>query len=632
MIYMASGTELAKAYVQILPSAQGMKKALEDIMGKEMPDGEEPGEKVGAGLVSGTKKVLAAAGIGKVLKDTLMEGAALEQSVGGVETLFKDSAGKVIENAKSAYKTAGLSANQYMETVTSFSATLLQGLGGDTVRAAEIADLAITDMSDNANKFGSDMQSVMNAYMGISRQNYTMLDNLKLGYGGTASEMARLINDSGVLGEAIKVTDKTVKDVPFDQIILAINKIQDNLGVTGTTAKESASTFSGSFSSMKAAAQNLLGALASGEDVQEAADALLDTMETFLFENFLPMLERVFSSIVSGVGDAIKEGLGLSDAEFTTVAVGIEILTAAIVAYNIAQHASAIATAVSRAAVGAFGAVVGFITSPVTLAVLAIGSLIAIGVALYQNWEDVKEVASDVWDSIQETMDGFYENWESGWNSIKELWNEVVGLWQSGGETIKGWWDSLGQKWTSFKDNWASGAESIKEGVESVKDWFGGLWTSITDKVEAAYNWGKDLVLGFGRGIRDAFSSVEGALEDFGGMIYDWIHFSEPDKGPLAGTFHTFAPDMMKTFAEGIADNKSLVEDEINSMMGGVKASMMDPIEVRGSLYDSLASAPGGVITLRVADGAGRVIAEGTVNDINQLQGQTTQLEERKLA
>ena len=180
--------------------------------------------------------------------------AEYEQLVGGVETLFKDSSGKLIQYAEGAYKTAGLSANDYMSTATSFAASLIQGLGGDTAKAVEITNLAITDMSDNANKMGTDMESIQNAYQGFAKQNYTMLDNLKLGYGGTQEEMIRLINDSGILNEEISSLD----GITFDQMIAAIHAIQDNLGITGTTAAEAGSTIQGSWGSIQSGYRKLI--------------------------------------------------------------------------------------------------------------------------------------------------------------------------------------------------------------------------------------------------------------------------------------------------------------------------------------------------------------------------------------
>lgn len=299
---MAEGTQLGKAYVQIIPSAKGISGAIKSALGNA-PDqaGAATGQSMGSSLVGKLKAVIAAAGIGAAFSKALTEGAALEQSIGGVETLFKDSADTIKQYAAEAYKTAGVSANSYMEQVTSFSATLLQGLGGDTQAAAQYANQAIVQMSDNANKFGTDIASIQYAYQGFAKDNYTMLDNLKLGYGGTQSEMARLINDSGVLGDSIEVTAQTVNDVPFDKIIEAIGVIQDNLGITGTTANEAATTLSGSLASVKAAFSNVLGNLTLGQDITPALNGLADTVTTFLVGNLLPAVWNILKALPSGL-------------------------------------------------------------------------------------------------------------------------------------------------------------------------------------------------------------------------------------------------------------------------------------------------------------------------------------------
>lgn len=197
--------------------------------------------------------------------------ADLEQNIGGVETLFKDSANTVINNAKRAYETAGMSANEYMETVTGFSASLLQSLGGDTEKAASYADRAITDMADNANKMGTAMESIQWAYQGFAKQNYTMLDNLKLGYGGTKEEMARLISDASKLTEIQKELGITVdaNDMSFGNIVNAISVVQKNMGIMGTTSKEAATTITGSVNSMKAAFDNFLNGSGTPEQLSE---------------------------------------------------------------------------------------------------------------------------------------------------------------------------------------------------------------------------------------------------------------------------------------------------------------------------------------------------------------------------
>ena len=235
----------------------------------------------------------AATGIAAITKAAVSGFGDYEQLVGGVETLFKDSAGKVQTYADNAYKTAGLSANKYMETVTSFSASLLQGLGGDTAKAADIADLAITDMADNANKMGTSMESIQDAYQGFAKQNYTMLDNLKLGYGGTQTEMIRLINDSGILKEKIDSLD----NVTFDQMILAIHEIQNNLGITGTTALEASTTIQGSIASAKSAWENFLVGLAAGDqDMKQLTQNLGNSILT-VGDNLIPRIQTTLESI-----------------------------------------------------------------------------------------------------------------------------------------------------------------------------------------------------------------------------------------------------------------------------------------------------------------------------------------------
>lgn len=236
--------------------------------------------------------VKATAGAAKdLVQNVFEEYANTEQLYGGVETIFKNSADLVKKNADEAFMTAGMSANEYMQTVTSFSSSLLQGLDGDTKKAAEVADMAIKDMSDNANKFGTDMGLIQNAYQGFAKDNFTMLDNLKLGYGGTQAEMARLINDSGVLGGKL-VTAVNVAEVPLDKMFEAIHKIQMEMDITGTTAAEAADTISGSFASFKASWRNLLSGLADEKEVDVLVDNLFETGEN-LITNLARLVPRI---------------------------------------------------------------------------------------------------------------------------------------------------------------------------------------------------------------------------------------------------------------------------------------------------------------------------------------------------
>ena len=229
---------------------------------------------------------------------------SLEQNIGGVNKLFEDSADIVIKNSKKAFNTAGMSANEYMENVTGFAASLVSGLGGDTKKAAEIADIAIRDMSDNANTFGSDIDSIKNAYQGFAKQNYTMLDNLKLGFGGSADGMAKLINKYGEFDGALEVTAKSVKDVPFDEMIKAIHNAQVEMNIAGTTSKEAADTIEGSMASAKAAWENFLSGAGSVDDFVSALTGAVGQIGKNLVE-IVPRLAEGLSQLIEQLGPYI---------------------------------------------------------------------------------------------------------------------------------------------------------------------------------------------------------------------------------------------------------------------------------------------------------------------------------------
>lgn len=322
---MPEGTSIAKAYVQIVPSMQGVKGTLE----KEMDGiGEESGKKggssagasfakaMGSALAVGAAAVTAA--VVKIGTQAIKSYAEYEQLVGGVETLFGESADQIADYAANAYKTAGISANEYMEQSTSFAAALLQGLDGDTAKAAKYADTAITDMADNANKMGTSLEAIQNAYQGFAKANYTMLDNLKLGYGGTQSEMIRLINDSGILNEEISSMD----GITFDQIVEAIHAVQTEMGISGltaeeaaeavkngtmteeeafealgTTAKEASTTILGSVGAMKSAWSNLLTGVADeNADFDTLMQNFVDSVVT-VGENLLPRIKTTLDGV-----------------------------------------------------------------------------------------------------------------------------------------------------------------------------------------------------------------------------------------------------------------------------------------------------------------------------------------------
>ena len=310
-------TELAKAYVQIVPSAEGIQgKITEALGGEPAAAGDAAGQSLGAQLVGTLKKVIAAAGIGKIISESINLGGALQQSLGGVETLFKDSADTVKAYAAQAYKTVGLSANDYMEQTTSFAASLLSSVSQDTQAAADLANMAMVDMADNSNKMGTSMQDIQNAYQGFAKQNYTMLDNLKLGYGGTQAEMQRLLKDaeklSGVHYDLGNLAD----------MYSAIHVIQKEMDITGTTAKEASTTLTGSFAAMKAAAENVLADWSTGADLTAPLQGLVETAQTFLVGNLLPMIGNVLAGIPELVYTLVPEILQSGTQLVTSLAEG----------------------------------------------------------------------------------------------------------------------------------------------------------------------------------------------------------------------------------------------------------------------------------------------------------------------
>ena len=317
-------SQVATAYVQIIPSAQGIGGGIAQALGGDAA-ADSAGRSFGGKLVGAIKGVIAAAGIGAALSKAITEGAALEQSIGGVETLFGDAANQVIAAADNAFATAGLSANAYMETVTGFSARLLQGLGGDTQAAAALADTAVTDMADNANKMGTSMETITQTYQSLARGNYEMLDNLKLGYGGTQAEMARLINDSGVLGDTMVATAENVNSIGFDKMIEAIHVVQTEMGITGTTALEAETTITGSLNALQASFSNVLANLALGRDLGPSLNALATTLTTFLTGNLLPALWNILSALpgalvtfLTSLGPQLAAGLQGLVSQITT--------------------------------------------------------------------------------------------------------------------------------------------------------------------------------------------------------------------------------------------------------------------------------------------------------------------------
>ena len=458
-----------------------------------------------------------------VTKSAVGHYAEYEQLVGGVETLFKDSSGKLIDYAEKAYKTAGMSSNQYMNTATSFAASLIHGLGGDTAKAVELTNLAITDMSDNANKMGTDIGSIQDAYQGFAKQNYTMLDNLKLGYGGTQSEMIRLINDSGVLGEKIESLD----NVTFDQMIEAIHKIQDNLGITGTTALEAGTTISGSWSSVQALFENILTKVGSklAPTVMGFLQQLSDWMETIDWDAFATSvgdaLQRVFDWIqkidfttffekgMDGVENFLEKLGGLIEdvpkiiqtfkdwspliagvaAGFVTLKVAMAIsslisaITTAWTAYKTANEGATIAQWLFNAALNA---------NPIVLIVTLIAGLVVALITLWNTNDGFREAVTNIWNAIKTTVTNVINSIKS---VISSVFNAIKSTISSILNSIKSTFTSVWNSIKSTVSNVINGVKStISSGLNAAKSTVSGVLNSIKAVFSNVWNGCKSVV------------------------------------------------------------------------------------------------------------------------------------------
>lgn len=410
---------IATAYVQIVPTTKGISGSLTSSLGGEASSaGDTAGGLFGGSLVAKVAGVIAAAKIGETLVSTISEavsaGGALEQSIGGMQTLFGEASDTMLAQAKAAYSTAGMSANEYMETATQFSASLIKSCGGDTEKAAAYANKAIVQMSDNANKMGTNIEDIQNAYRGFAKENYTMLDNLSLGYAGTKEGMQSLLKDA----EAISGVKYDISS--YSDIVDAIGVIQDSFDITGTTAKEAEGTIEGSLNSMKAAWQNVLAGMTgvwekSGEewDMAGAVNTLVQTISTYLFGNLLPavgsfitQIPAALSTFISAawqqIGVQIQAATGATDFS-SLLSLGIQAITQFVSGImqhipEVMQKGGEILTALGT---GIMTTVPELLSSASTL----FNDLInTIAEHMPEILETGKEILTNLWNGIQENL------------------------------------------------------------------------------------------------------------------------------------------------------------------------------------------------------------------------------------
>ncbi len=580
---MPNNNTVARAYVQIVPSAEGIKGSITSALGGEA---SSAGSQIGKTLSTSIKGAVVAgvAGLGAIIGGALSEGGALQQSLGGVETLFKDSASQVIAAANEAYRTAGVSANDYMKQVTSFSATLLQGLGGDTAAAAQYADKAIVQMSDNANKMGTDISSIQMAYQGFAKDNYTMLDNLKLGYGGTQAEMARLINDSGVLGDSIEVTAETVKDVPFSSIIDAIQVIQDNLGITGTTAKEAATTLTGSFASVKAALSNVLAGLTLGQDLGPALNGLASTLTTFLTGNLIPAIYNILSALpgalvtfITTLGPQLAAGLStIVPQMMTTGAQMLQSLSAGLVQGipNFLAQALPMVLQFTESLRANFSNIVDAGID------LLLNLVQGIANGLPTLIEYVPQIVSNIAGLINDNAPKILT---AGVQVIITLVQGLISAVPTIIANIPTIIKAIADTITAF--NWLNlGATVIKtlgNGLLSMANGLKGFTQSTLsgalDYIKGlpgqALQWGKDLISGFIDGIIGNVGNLINSVKNVAATIASYLHFSRPDIGPLRD-YETWMPDMMQGMASSLRANVYRLTDALDLVGNTMQKSL----------------------------------------------------------
>ena len=609
---MAKKIELAKAYVQVIPTTEDIGSNLKDAFNVPAQEaGEEAGEKAGEGITSGIGGLVgkaaligAVVAVGKKIGDTLKESinqyADFQQLTGGVETLFKDSADVVTQYAQEAFKTSGLSANEYMETVTGFSASLISSLDGDTAKAAELANQAIIDMSDNANKMGTDIEAIQNAYQGFAKGQFNMLDNLKLGYGGTKAEMERLLEDA----EAISGVHYDINS--YADIVEAIHQVQTSMDITGTTAKEASTTISGSMDSMKASWTNLLTAMSdpnanmddamknfsesvktyasnflptmlqalkgSGDLVSGLADMVIEMMPEFceevlpdLIASTIDLIVNVVDSIVSSLPtiiDSIVNGL-LSAENISLFIQGLIKLSAAIVSALpeiILSLIEAIPTVIENIvealvnpenfAIWVEGAV-NVVTKLVeNLPKILLGLLTAIPkiittiVDTFTNTENLSKwlkIGSEAIDKIKEAFDGLPEK-------LKEAFNKAVEEWSKAWTNIK---KKCGEITDKIKEAFTEFVGTIKQ---IGKDIASGLWNGIKSKKD----WLKEKITGWVGGIGDA--------------IKDFFKISSPSK--LMAEYGRYIDEGL---AQGITKNADITKNAMHklgeSALNGINVS-----------------------------------------------------------
>ena len=581
VIISAETSKLKKGVEDATKSINGFKAQMKKAGSNVDTTFKKAGQAIGKAIKAGCKVAIGAlATVGTALAGFITASvnsfAEYEQLVGGVEKLFGDSAGTVQKYAQEAYKNAGISANDYMTQITSFSASLISSLGGDTAKAAEYGNMAINDMADNANVFGSSMEDIQNAYQGFAKQNYTMLDNLKLGYGGTKEEMMRLIDDANKVKEAMgENADLTIDS--YADVIEAIHLVQNEMGITGTTAKEAEGTISGSIAMTKSAWQNLMTGLADGNANIPALVEGVISSATSVLENIIPVVKQIIQNIPIAISeispeagqafqtivDVIMASLPVLQQALETVfnvivsvinyvrentgviigvASAIGTVVAAIGLYN---TVSAVKNAMDVAQVSTLGALISAklasaaatlsAIAPYILIVAAIAAVIAIIVLCIKNWDAIKEtvinVATAIWQKVQEMAQKVGEWFGNMKDAISTKIDEAKTAVEEKFEAIKnaisekvsGAKTEVVNKFNEIKTNVSEKITAVKNTVSSI---FEGIKTTMTTKIETAKTTVLNVFDAIKTGITNAINGAKQGVSDAIDSIKGFFNFS----------------------------------------------------------------------------------------------------------
>ena len=553
------GTTIGKAYVQIIPTAKGIQASTQKILANSgiSKAGTDAGADFGKNLVSKLKMIIATAGIGKLIKDTLDVGADLQQQIGGIQKVYGTAFGEVERNAKQAFKTAGISTADYMKQATSFGEALKRSLSVEG--AAKAANVAISDIADNVNTFGTDLGLVQETYQSLSRGTYEMLDQLRLGYGGSKTEMERLLKDADALNAKNgKYTKYSIDN--FADIVDAIHVVQQNIGITGTSAKEAQSTFSGSFQSMQAAIKNLKGDMALGNDISEDLETVKQTMKAFVENNLLPMLKNIgqaildslpwilenvvqlIADIVKAVWDnmdeiiaAIAEGLSKAFPHFSwlfdfiknnaeIVKFAVAGIVGAVVVAKITKSVLDIAStfktgfstilSVGKSAISGIGSALNFLAAnPIILIIAGIAALVTAIITLWNTNEEFRNTVIAIWQGFVEVMttiwDGIVATVTAVWETIKLIFTTA--------------WDAIQLVWSNaisfFQNIW----NGISLAFSTVVEFFTNIFTAAWNGITAVWNTVVGFFSGIWNGITNIFSAVGGWFSNVFGTAYNAV-------------------------------------------------------------------------------------------------------------